>query len=162
MYSPHTHYRTLLFFPQLWETRLDITTSACGGEGNAEQNCSILYVRALFSWLWGLPPKHAYRSQQTEKTVTHAFVSAHVHHSYHSPSHPPPPSFWIHFYYRGRFQNKQTWYPPISAVSPCPLWTFPFAIKYICFNNVTRKGWHSGAAMLAAKNAQIQNISAAA
>lgn len=73
------------------------------------ENCCILCVWALFNWLWGLPPKHAYRSQQTEKTVAHAFVSTHVHHSYHSLSfYPPPPHLWIDFYYHSRCQNKQT------------------------------------------------------
>lgn len=71
-----------------------------------KENCCIPCVLALFNWLWGLPPKHAYHSQQTEETVTHAFVSAHVHHSL--SFHSPPLSFWIHFYYHRRFQNKQT------------------------------------------------------
>lgn len=75
----------------------------------AKENSCVLYIKAQFCCLWGLPPKHAYRIQQTEKTVTHAFVSAHVHHSYYSLAfHFPPLYFWAHCYCQGRFQNKQT------------------------------------------------------
>lgn len=110
------------------------------------ENCCIFYVWALFYWLRGLPPKHAYRSQQT---VTHAFVSAHVHHSYHSLSFLSPPHLPNPLLVSQTLLEQTNEYPPISAVSLRPLWTFRLARKYISFNYVTRKGFPTGAVLTA-------------
>lgn len=66
----------------------DLTSEQYGGEREREkkkkhprsgQSWVTLCMLALRSWLRGLPPQRAYRSQQAEETVTHAFVSTHVH-----------------------------------------------------------------------------------
>lgn len=58
---------------------------------------------------------------------------------------PSPLPFPLNSRLLSRTLPEQTnGYPPISAVSLRPLWTFLFARKYLSFNNVTGGGCHTG------------------
>ena len=133
-----------------------------GKEKHRELERGVLYVRTPFSsedfhlnvliasqqtakGLW-----HMLLSQPTATTPTARSLSL-------SLSLSPPPPFSIHFYYHGRFQNKQTGIHQLALSALRPLWTFLFAGKYLSILTMC----HERAAALepAAKTEALLNIS---
>lgn len=119
-----THMMTFCIF--LYSCR-SITWNNMVGTSTVGRSSSFFNIQVLFIWFWGLPPKPAYHSHQTMKTVTHAFVSAHVYYSYHSLHLPLSLLFSLLLSQALREQTSRD--PPISAVSLCPLWTILFPLS---------------------------------